>query len=414
MKIDKSNKKDSVPVFMYHSIGIIDFSWDRNQLTCPFEVFEEQLKFLKRRNYKTVHLNDLYASINQERQLPGKTVILTFDDGYADNYVFAYPLLKKYGFKGTIFVNPDFIDPSPVKRHRIDRINSLTGIKADGFLSWEEMREMESIGVIDIQSHAMTHTWYPFSSEIVDFRHPGDDYKWMTWNSYAEKKPFLQTDDKSLVNLGQPVYKFEKSLMIRRYFPDRKLDAFIINYVSDHGGNEFFNNPEWKSLLFSKVTEYKHFHSIDDSYETMTDWQNRLRNELIESKTIIEKHLNKKVHFLCWPGGSGTKEGIALAKEVGFKMTTVARDLSPQERKRIKNDGLIYSDRIARTSPILYTGKSKNGYAKPVYCDSFGMWLRIVAFKNAGLVHKLLNGIIYLYGKMRYNKSVLSIWFQLF
>ena len=42
----------------------------------------------------------------------GKDIVLTFDDGYLDNWVFAYPLLEKYNLRGTIFVNPEFVDPS--------------------------------------------------------------------------------------------------------------------------------------------------------------------------------------------------------------------------------------------------------------------------------------------------------------
>jgi peptidoglycan/xylan/chitin deacetylase (PgdA/CDA1 family) len=402
------NRKNRIPVFMYHSVGIINTLWDRNQLTCPYEVFEKQLRFLNINRYTTIHLNDLFEFIVNQKPLPDKAVILTFDDGYADNYIFAYPLLIKYGFKGTIFVNPDFTDPHLIKRDRIDQVQSIVGIETGGFLSWDEMREMESSGLIDIQSHAMTHTWYPCSDEIIDFRHPRDDYKWMTWNYYRIKKPFLQIDDENLVRLGQPVYKFEKSLMTKRYFPDKNLDAFIIDYVDKHGNSDFFNNPDWKNVLISKVDEYRSNHPIEDSYETKAEWLKRLKNELLESKAIIEKQLQKKVSFLCWPGGSGTKEGVMIAKSIGYKMTTAAKDLSPQVRKKIKNDGLLHPERIARISPIMYAGKASNGRTSTVYCNGFGMWLRIVAFKNIGLIQKLLNGLINFYGRTKYLSSTLN------
>ena len=54
---------------------------------------------------------------------------------------------------------------------------------------------MEEEGLVDIQSHSMTHTWYPKSDKIIDFRHPNDPYFWMTWNDNIDEKPYLQFDN---------------------------------------------------------------------------------------------------------------------------------------------------------------------------------------------------------------------------
>ena len=71
--------------------------------------------------------------------LPEKPVIITFDDGYADNYENAYPILKKYGFKATIFLIYDFTNTYP------------------NYLTWDQIAEMKESGLIRFESHTMTH-----------------------------------------------------------------------------------------------------------------------------------------------------------------------------------------------------------------------------------------------------------------
>ena len=117
--------KQRIPAVMYHSIGVVNKNWHWNHLTCPFDVFEDQLKWLKKAKYKTLNFQEVYDYIMDDKPVPKKSVFLTFDDGYLDNYVYAYPLLKKYGMKGTIFVNPDFVDPSQTFRKTLDDVKTL-------------------------------------------------------------------------------------------------------------------------------------------------------------------------------------------------------------------------------------------------------------------------------------------------
>lgn len=74
-----------------------------------------------------------------------------------------------------------------------------------GYLSWEELKIMEEEMVFDVQSHSMTHTWYPSSEKVTDFRHQNDPYFWMTWNDNIEKKPNLQVDKKKIELINQGI-----------------------------------------------------------------------------------------------------------------------------------------------------------------------------------------------------------------
>lgn len=393
-------RKNPVPVLMYHSIGVKNRKWKWNYLTTPYKDFERELLYLKNKGYNTINLEELYNYVSNNKSIPAKSVVLTFDDGYVDNYIFAYPLLKKYGFKGTIFVNPEFVDPRKIIRDRYDQDKNVVSKDTTGFLSWEEMKIMEKDNVIDIQSHAMTHTWYPISDNIIDYRKENDDYWWMTWNNFPEKKPFLQIEDESLVNLGEPIYENKKSLMAKRFFPNNQLSEHLIKFVKKNGGKEFFNSNDWKSTLDSekdKVLSYSKFKK--GSYESEEEKLLRIKTELKDSKEIIENKLNKKVNFLCWPGGSGTKEGQLIAEEIGYKMTTAARDIKPSLRKKIKNNGEIYNNRIGRTSSILFE-KTEKGVYRVIYSGGFGLGLKIKVFNSTGLKRKFFASVVIIFGKI--------------
>lgn len=378
-----------VPVLMYHTVGIPDPDWQGQYLTCPHGIFEDQMRWLKKYGFVTVTLSDLYDYIFNEKRLPKKSVILTFDDGYADIWIFAYPIMKKYGFKGTVFVNPEFVDTRDIIRKRLDEVGSASAIEPRdirGFLSWQEMAEAEMEGVFDIQAHAMTHTWYPTTDRIIDFRHPGDTYIWMTWNGNIERKPFLQLDDEDLIKWGDPVYEHGKSLSSPRFFPNEKIAISIREHVSQHGGREFFDRPDWKETLFNKAEILKRDQDTG-RYESEEEYRKRLRTELSESKRIIEEKLEKKVDYMCWPGGSGTETGTLIAKEIGYKMSTTANDMPLSVRTRLSNIPSQKSDRVARIPPGLYWDGRMTADSRPVYDTGLTLVLNLLAYKKIDFAH---------------------------
>lgn len=103
--------------------------------------FDNQMAFLKKNGFETISLEQLRGVLaGEEVDLPERPLIITFDDGYRDNYTNAYPILKKYGFTGVIFVITSFIDR-----------------KLPYYISWDMAKEMQESGVIDIESHTVDH-----------------------------------------------------------------------------------------------------------------------------------------------------------------------------------------------------------------------------------------------------------------
>jgi len=127
-----------VPVLVYHDFWEND-SDDSNRFTSGAR-FAAEMEYLHANGYHVIPLRKLINHMQYGEELPEKPVVITFDDGYRGNYTIAYPILKKYGMPATIFVIAGF-DWYPV--HEKDHPR----------LSWEEMREMEESGLIDIQAH---------------------------------------------------------------------------------------------------------------------------------------------------------------------------------------------------------------------------------------------------------------------
>lgn len=129
------------PILMYHYISEPPEDADqyRVDLSVPPERFREQMQYLADHGFTTVDLYDLALATTARSTLPEKPVILTFDDGYLDNYQYAFPILKEFGFKGTFFVITEFVD-----------------LNRPGYMTWEMIEEMAAAGM-RIEPHSKTH-----------------------------------------------------------------------------------------------------------------------------------------------------------------------------------------------------------------------------------------------------------------
>jgi len=101
--LNKFLPTQSIPVLMYHSV-----SKTPSKLSVSPENFDIQLKILAKSGYQSLSLAQFEAYYNQ-RKIPPKSVLITFDDGLEDNYTLAAPLLRKYNFIATFFINGKYI-----------------------------------------------------------------------------------------------------------------------------------------------------------------------------------------------------------------------------------------------------------------------------------------------------------------
>jgi peptidoglycan/xylan/chitin deacetylase (PgdA/CDA1 family) len=167
-----------VPILMYHYISTPPADADiyRKDLSVTPERFESHLRYLVDAGYEVVTLDDLLYALTQGRPLPAKPVILTFDDGYEDNYLNAFPLLQKHGMIGHFFVISDFVSAGRPE-----------------YMSWEQIEEMAAAGQ-RFGSHSRDHpalagksvdylVWQALGGEEAIQEHLGYHPRWVSYPS---------------------------------------------------------------------------------------------------------------------------------------------------------------------------------------------------------------------------------------
>lgn len=166
---------DSVAVYMYHHV---------NDKAGPLAVtahhFEHQIRGLAKQGYRSLNIDE-FAGFLASQTVPRKSVVLTFDDGYLDNWVYAHPVLKRYGMKAILFTVTGLIGEGAVRPHAgqggplpdcpphaIAKHLMYSNNRDDVMLRWDEIYEMKKAGTFDIHSHTHTHTRWDLTCTSAD------------------------------------------------------------------------------------------------------------------------------------------------------------------------------------------------------------------------------------------------------
>jgi peptidoglycan/xylan/chitin deacetylase (PgdA/CDA1 family) len=156
----------TVPVLSYHKIS----ESKADAMTVTRESFESQMRFLKENGYRVVTMDEFFDFLDFKTDLPEKSVVITFDDGWRSLYELAFPILKRYGYPATLFISTRMITGS------------------DKTLSWEQIREMAAAG-IDTQCHTIDHRNLSTLNEGESFREYFEDIeKELTWSMRTIEK----------------------------------------------------------------------------------------------------------------------------------------------------------------------------------------------------------------------------------
>jgi len=163
----------STRILFYHSVDN-----SGSHISNTPETFEKHLAYLKDNGYKSISLSEFVDSNYLENGCPDKLVLITFDDGYENNYHIAFPILKKYGFIATIFIATDFVggdagwiirDGSEIKKRLMTSgedaadVKKLKEVSGLSLLNWEQIKEMSDYG-IEFGSHTASHMWLSVAS----------------------------------------------------------------------------------------------------------------------------------------------------------------------------------------------------------------------------------------------------------
>ncbi len=156
--------KDSydVPIIMYHSIGD-----NTGKYVITEQTLEQDLKTIKDAGFTTITSADLIAYKEQGVALPDKSIILTFDDGYFNNYTFAYPLLKKYNMKGILSVVGSLTEEYSKDNATLNNNYS--------HITYGQIREVSESGLIEIANHS--YNMHSMKERRGILRKKGENYE---------------------------------------------------------------------------------------------------------------------------------------------------------------------------------------------------------------------------------------------
>jgi len=275
--------------------------------------FIKALKLIKSR-FKVVPLKAIF-----EENSPHRRAAITFDDGYADNFVYAYPILKKMGLNAHVFLTSNRINERGVRKTLFDYFSGNASLNelyrpvsmahahvefikngvSEEFLSWEEIDRMKD--VFSFGAHGENHFSFPYKDEILDFFN-GDTPLWHLY--LISRTPFK----------GQPIFPTRSDLDIRRFYPSDELLSLC---------REFKKNGEnWKEELKKEIEVSK---IPLGKFESKEEAVSRIEGELKRSKKKIEEQLGLKVDTFAFPFGHYSSFSKSLASKVYNYVFTIKK-----------------------------------------------------------------------------------------
>ncbi|MFH0925719.1 MAG: glycosyltransferase [bacterium] len=289
--IEKNKHYGGIKILAYHKVNDIDI-FDLGLAVSTLN-FERQMRFLKA-NYNVISLEQAAEYLRKKMKVPLRSVVITFDDGYEDNYRYAFPILKKYKLPATIFLAADFIN-------------------TDKKLWVEE--------VIEATSRC--------SEEYLDMRDFG------LGRYYLDD--FFQFK-RTLFNIIRGIKRFNKKERER-----------VIDYLQSLSNNQKRRLPIDGNMLNWDMIEIMKKNNI--SFGAHTNTHSILtkvpledaRYEISESKKALERRLGEKISFFSYPNGSSediNKEIIDIVKENEYLCAVTLirgsnKNVNPYELRRI-------------------------------------------------------------------------------
>lgn len=312
----------SLPVLMYHYIS----SWPDPIAVDP-EIFDSHLTALTKDGYRGISLQEAEDYLINGKELPAKSVLITFDDGFLDNFVSAWPLLKSHGHNGVVFAVTNKIvhrdAPRPtlddvwngfLRMEELPQVNSPfrkskdgLRIRTDMFFSWKEALMMESSGAMNVAAHTHTHRSVFTGPRYEKLFKPG-----------GRRRTFDRIDQE--VIYGLPNFERGPAMANRAFLPSKKLYERVRELVPQEYGEarRFLENTDNIQKVHGELAKMSEEQL--GRMETDDEFNARLRNDLTQCKETIETNLGHSVRTLAWPWGKYCQQSLDIAKEIGFEV----------------------------------------------------------------------------------------------
>ncbi len=304
------------------------------------DVFSSYIELLIYKRYRILGAEELLGRLtlgsNYKEGSPegrAKEAVLTFDDGRRNCWTVIFPLLKKYKVRASFFIIPSrvretneyFPNLEDYWKGKVSWENLYVSHRKQPYLTWRELETMQASGLVDIFSHSLAHDVVHVSSRVIDFQHPG------VYEMPVYFDEWFQTGEAQLDQFwGTPVYERAWApLAANGYWPDKKADIIMNEYVRKNGGFLFFKRKDWRKKLF----EYFHSQKRSFSQGHFKKLENKedLKESIVGSKQLIESRLKNTCYFFSLPLYQSTPQVLRLLEEGGYR--AVFSGPEPKEEK---------------------------------------------------------------------------------
>ncbi len=298
-----------VPVFCFHSLE-------------P-QSFGRKLEHLARNGYVTLSSAEYFAHLRGERPAPERAVVLTFDDGRSTVRTVAWPLMRRLGMKGIVFVVPGRVASRPGSLpptlDDVEAGQSTTAALierergAHPLLSWEELAQLAGTGLFDIDSHTQSHAQIHIAPRLAGFLSPEDR------RGYAPLEiPLVRVGEHDLfapdAPLGAPLLHSAARLSDSlRYFEDPRVREACLRVVEAEG-DTFFGRTDWEGRL-RRIFQRE---SLTGRLETVEERDRAIDHELTEAARILGDRLGRRGRTLCYPWHVVGRAAQRMVRAAGY------------------------------------------------------------------------------------------------
>lgn len=209
-----------LPALMYHKIGDPPPGSALAKLWVRAADFRRQISYLKEHGHTSITFSDWRDAEKGLKALPEKPVLITFDDGYMNNFELAYPILRESGMKGNVFLVYETMDGHNAWHDPA----SEPWLK---MLTWEMVRQMQDCGVIEFGSHTMRHR------NLASI--PLDEARW----------ELTQSKERLEDKLGREVLGFAYPYGAGAYQPEVRAAALAAGYRFDFSIKQGISRLPW-------------------------------------------------------------------------------------------------------------------------------------------------------------------------
>ena len=259
-----------VPVLTYHSVSP-DPSWLpwAGEIAVHPDTLRAHLDTMRRMGCEIVSTRRLVDARRGQASLPRRPVVLHFDDGYLDNWLYAAPLLREAGAPATFFASLDFVAPGAALR--------APGADHRGYMNWAELAALDADPLFEVEPHGVDHGRVPITARVVG-RLTEANWRSLAWLQWAQmpgpKHDWYLAESPPAVPLGSPV-------------------------------------PESEGAL-----------AVPALGESRGEYRARVTRDLGRCLGEFEARLGRRPAFFCWPENRVSAAARDIAADLGYDATT--------------------------------------------------------------------------------------------